>query len=102
MTKIFYDTIIKLWIGNYHQILVATRYVTKKHRAQNQYLMKIKETVNGFMHDRPFFYAFQDRKTQIYWIIPYMCPIIPRYIKNEYPFNSLKFLSSSLLRDYGD
>ncbi len=82
------------------------------------------ETIAGVAHDRPCFYAFQDKSTGLYWMIPFssnvnkfediynkkvakfgkcdtilfgeilghkkafliqnMCPIIPKYIKNEY------------------
>jgi hypothetical protein len=37
---------------------------------QDPYLMKNKEKVNGTAHDRPCFYAFQDKSTQLYWMIP--------------------------------
>ena len=37
----------------------------------DQYLMRNKETVNGQAHDRPCFYAFQDNKTGLYWMIPF-------------------------------
>lgn len=87
-------------------------------------LMKNKEMVNGQPHNRPCFYAFQDEKTGLYWMIPFssrvekfrqyydakmqkykkcdtivfgkvlgyekafliqnMCPVIERYIQNEY------------------
>lgn len=87
-------------------------------------LMQNKETINGQVHDRPCFYAFQDTNTGLYWMIPFssrvpkftgiynkkiqkygkcdtivfgdvlghrkafliqnMCPITPKYIKNEY------------------
>ena len=87
-------------------------------------LMKNKETINGQVHGRPSFYAFQDPKTLLYWMIPIssqlpkfkklynektangkpcdtivfgdllghekafliqnMCPILPKYIDNEY------------------
>lgn len=35
------------------------------------HLMKNKETVEGQVHDRPCFYAFQDKKTELYWMIPF-------------------------------
>lgn len=35
------------------------------------YLMQNKETVNGQLHDRPCFYAFEDEITGIYWMIPF-------------------------------
>lgn len=35
------------------------------------YLMKNKETINGQVHDRPCFYAFQDSTTGLYWMIPF-------------------------------
>lgn len=87
-------------------------------------LMQNKESINGTFHDRPCFYAFQDTKTGIFWMIPCssqvdkyrryynqktskygncdtisfgnilghekafliqnMCPVSPKYIKNEY------------------
>lgn len=34
-------------------------------------LMKNKEAINGMVHDRPCFYAFQDEKTKLYWMIPF-------------------------------
>lgn len=37
----------------------------------DQYLMRNKETINGQAHDRPCFYAFQDNKTGLYWMIPF-------------------------------
>ena len=33
--------------------------------------MRNKETINGKPHDRPSFYAFQDPKTGLYWMIPF-------------------------------
>ena len=35
------------------------------------HLMQNKETINGQVHDRPCFYAFQDNKTGLYWLIPF-------------------------------
>lgn len=35
------------------------------------YLMQNKETINGQVHDRPCFYAFQDTSTGLYWMIPF-------------------------------
>jgi hypothetical protein len=37
----------------------------------DSYLMLNKETVNGKTHDRPCFYAFQDKKTNLYWMVPF-------------------------------
>lgn len=37
----------------------------------DQYLMQNKEVVNGVVHDRPCFFAFQDGKTGLYWMIPF-------------------------------
>lgn len=34
-------------------------------------LMKNKESINGQLHDRPCFYAFQDSNTGLYWMIPF-------------------------------
>lgn len=34
-------------------------------------LMQNKESLNGTIHDRPCFYAFQDSKTGIFWMIPF-------------------------------
>ena len=34
-------------------------------------LMQNKETINGQLHDRPCFYAFQDDNTGLYWMIPF-------------------------------
>ncbi len=34
-------------------------------------LMKNKEMVNGVAHDRPCFYAFQDSRTGLFWLIPF-------------------------------
>lgn len=34
------------------------------------FLMQNKETVGGEAHDRPCYYAFQDHKTGLYWMIP--------------------------------
>lgn len=87
-------------------------------------LMQNKENINGQVHDRPCFYAFQEAGTGLYWMIPFssqvskfrkiynekvakfhrcdtiafgkilghekafliqnMCPVSPKYIKNEY------------------
>lgn len=33
-------------------------------------LMRNKEAMGGSLHDRPCFYAFQDGKTGLYWMIP--------------------------------
>ena len=33
--------------------------------------MQNKEKVNGQLHDRPCFYAFQDSNTQLFWMIPF-------------------------------
>lgn len=33
-------------------------------------LMRNKETIDGQVHDRPCFYAFQDESTKLYWMIP--------------------------------
>ena len=35
------------------------------------FLMQNKETINGQAHDRPCFYAFKDKTTGIYWMIPF-------------------------------
>ena len=35
------------------------------------YIMQNKEKVNGQLHDRPCFYAFQDSNTQLFWMIPF-------------------------------
>lgn len=37
----------------------------------DSYLMQNKEKVNGQLHDRPCFYAFQDSNTQLFWMIPF-------------------------------
>ena len=34
-------------------------------------LMKNKETMNGHPHNRPCFYAFEDKNTGLYWMIPF-------------------------------
>lgn len=34
-------------------------------------LMRNKESISGQVHDRPCFYAFQDDKTGLYWMIPF-------------------------------
>lgn len=34
-------------------------------------LMRNKEQVNGQVHDRPCFYAFQDTTTGLFWMIPF-------------------------------
>lgn len=34
-------------------------------------LMQNKETVDGNLHDRPCFFAFQDTATGLYWMIPF-------------------------------
>lgn len=36
----------------------------------DKHLMTNKENVSGISHDRPCFYAFQDKKTGLYWMIP--------------------------------
>ena len=35
------------------------------------FLMKNHEIINGTHHDRPCFYAFEDKKTGLYWIISF-------------------------------
>ena len=35
------------------------------------YLMANKETTDGQAHDRPCFYAFEDKATGLYWMIPF-------------------------------
>jgi len=37
----------------------------------DEYLMKNKEVIGGIVHDRPCFFAFQDGKTGLYWMIPF-------------------------------
>lgn len=37
---------------------------------QDSQLMKHKETVDGILHNRPCFYAFEDSRTGLYWMIP--------------------------------
>jgi hypothetical protein len=37
----------------------------------DSYLMKNKETLNGVVHDRPCFFAFEDPNTSLYWVIPF-------------------------------
>ena len=37
----------------------------------DSYLMQNKEKVNGQLHDRPCFYAFQDSNKQLFWMIPF-------------------------------
>lgn len=37
---------------------------------QDDKLMSNKEIANGISHDRPCFYAFQDKKTKLFWLIP--------------------------------
>lgn len=39
-------------------------------RFKDDKLMQNKETVDGQLHGRPCFYAFQDTKTGLYWLIP--------------------------------
>lgn len=34
-------------------------------------LMQNKETINGQLHGRPCFYAFQEKSTGLYWMIPF-------------------------------
>ncbi|MGM9947532.1 type III toxin-antitoxin system CptIN family toxin [Floccifex sp.] len=34
-------------------------------------LMKNKEMVNGVVHDRPCFFAFEDNRTGLFWLIPF-------------------------------
>lgn len=34
-------------------------------------LMRNKESLDGEMHDRPCFYAFQDKRTGLFWMIPF-------------------------------
>ena len=36
----------------------------------DSYLMKNHEIINGTYHDRPCFYAFEDKDTGLYWMIP--------------------------------
>lgn len=33
-------------------------------------LMKNKETINGIVHGRPCYYAYEDLSTSLYWLIP--------------------------------
>lgn len=35
------------------------------------YLMRNKENIEGQAHDRPCFYAFQDKSTGLFWMIPF-------------------------------
>ena len=37
----------------------------------DKYLMRNHEMVNGVPHNRPCFYAFEDEKTGLYWMIPF-------------------------------
>ena len=37
----------------------------------DKYLMQNHEMVNGVPHNRPCFYAFEDEKTGLYWMIPF-------------------------------
>ena len=37
----------------------------------DKYLEKNKEILNGISHNRPCFYSFQDKKTGLYWMIPF-------------------------------
>lgn len=37
----------------------------------DSYLMKNKEAINGQVHDRPCFYAFEDTNTGLFWMIPF-------------------------------
>ena len=47
---------------------IIDEYFTK---FKDPFLMKNKETVNNIKHDRPFFYAFKDKKNpRIYWMVP--------------------------------
>lgn len=38
-------------------------------------LMTNKETINEQVHDRPCFYAFEDKSTGLYWMIPFSSQI---------------------------
>lgn len=38
-------------------------------------LMRNKERVGGLIHDRPCYFAFQDRGTGLYWMIPFSSQI---------------------------
>lgn len=49
-------------------------------------LMKNKETVNGQPHDRPCFYAFKDKNTGLYWMIPFSS----RVDKYQVYYNQIK------------
>lgn len=40
------------------------------------YLMQNKETVNGQVHDRPCFYAFEDANTGLFWMIPFSSQVL--------------------------
>lgn len=53
------------------------------------YLMKNKETVNGQVHDRPCFYAFQDNSTGLYWLIPFSSQVSK--FKNIYDSKMQKY-----------
>ena len=48
-------------------------YITEQYFVDfpDAYLMKNKETINGEVHDRPCFYAFQDNCTGLFWMIPF-------------------------------
>ena len=37
---------------------------------QDEKLMSNKEAFNDISHDRPCFYAFEDKKTKLFWLIP--------------------------------
>ena len=37
----------------------------------DHFLMKNQEVINGVNHDRPCFYAFEDKNTGLYWMIPF-------------------------------
>ena len=56
----------------------------------DSFLMQNEETINGQAHDRPCFYAFEDRSTGLYWMIPFSSKV-----------NKYRIYYNNKMRKYG-
>lgn len=45
-------------------------------RFKDKFLMQNKEKINGGYHNRPCFYAFEDEKTNLLWLIPFSSQVV--------------------------
>jgi hypothetical protein len=48
----------------------------------DSYIMKNKEKVNGQLHDRPTYFAFEGSVKGLYWVIPFSSKV-PKYKQEE-------------------